>query len=169
MKKIPAIFLTLFLVCATFLYQGCYSFRGTSIPDNTNTYYVAPFKNNALNSAPALAINFTEALKEKVRSQSRLIYTETDPHVEFLGTIVDYRVTSEAPGPNEVVAINRLTINTAVEFINHQAPDQNWKNNFSFFFDFPSSTDLASIEETAIETILDQLVEDIFNKAFTNW
>lgn len=154
---------------AAMLFQGCYSFRGTSIPDTVNTYYVAQFKNNALNSAPALATNFTEALKEKIRTQSRLIYTETDPQVEFLGTIVDYRVTSEAPGPNEVVAINRLTINTAVEFINHADPEQDWKSNFSFFFDFPSSTDLASIEQEAIETILAQLTEDIFNKAFTNW
>lgn len=169
MKNIQSPLLTLLISATLLLLASCYSFRGTSIPENVNTYYIAPFKNNALNSAPALATNFTEALKEKVRTQSRLVYTETDPHVEFLGTIVDYRVTSEAPGPNEIVAINRLTINTAVEFVNHLAPDQNWKNNFSFFFDFPSSTDLSAIEEQAIETILDQLVEDIFNKAFTNW
>jgi len=169
MKNIQHLILAASMLAAIVVYQGCYSFRGTSIPDDVQTYYVAPFKNNALNSAPALATNFTESLKEKVRTQSRLSYTETDPHIEFLGTIVDYRVSSEAPGPNEVVAINRLSINTAVEYINHKEPEQNWKNNFSFFFDFPSSTDLAAIEDEAIETILDQLVEDIFNKAFTNW
>lgn len=169
MKTILSFGVLLFAFSAIFLQQACYTFSGASIPTYAETYYIPPFKNNALNSAPGLAPDFTEALKEKIRTQSRLIYAETDPDLEFIGTIVDFRVTSEAPGPNEVVAINRLTINTAIEYIDHSDTEKGWKNNFSFFFDFPSSTDLASIQDEAIQTILNQLVEDIFNKAFTNW
>ena len=40
---------------------------------------------------------------------------------------------------------------------------------FSFFFDFPANQDLSAVESQAIEEILDQLMEDIFNAAFSNW
>lgn len=161
-------FLTIGLLCSLFL-GGCYSFSGISIAPNVNTYYVSPFKNNARNVVPSLAPILTENLKEKIRTESRLIYNERTPDLEFNGTVVDYRVTSEAPRAGEQTALNRLTIVTAIEYIDNKNPDKGWKNNFSFFFDFPSNTDLSSVQDEAITTISDQLMEDIFNKAFTDW
>ncbi|MEL7221320.1 MAG: LPS assembly lipoprotein LptE [Bacteroidota bacterium] len=146
-----------------------YSLRGISIPADVSTYYVGQFKNNALNAPPTLAIETAEALKEKIRRESRLILNETEPDVEFQGTIVDFRVTAEAPQPGESSAINRLTIITAVEYISNKNEEDGFKQNFSFFFDFPATTDLSAVQTQAIEDILAQITEDIFNKAFTNW
>lgn len=146
-----------------------YSLRGISIPADVSTYYVGQFKNNALNAPPTLAIETSEALKEKIRRESRLILNETEPDVEFQGTIVDFRVTAEAPQPGESSAINRLTIITAVEYISNKNEEDGFKRNFSFFFDFPATTDLSAVQTQAIEDILAQITEDIFNEAFTNW
>lgn len=154
---------------ALLFFQGCYSFRGTSIAPGVETYYVEQFRNNADNSPPALEVTLAEDLKEKIRSESRLILSEIDPDLEFKGTLVSFRVTSEAPAPGEVTAINRLTIITAIEYIDHTDEENNWKQNFSFFFDFPSTTDLVTVQDEAIEAISRQMMEDIFNKAFTNW
>lgn len=149
--------------------SSCYSFTGTNFDPNIETYYVARFRNNAPNSLPALEQTLSEALKEKIRTESRLIFEDTNPHIEFTGTIVDYRVTSEAPAPGETTALNRLTIVVAIEYINHKDEEKGWKNNFSHFFNFSSSTDLSSIQDDAVEEIQDQILEDIFNKAFTDW
>ncbi|PSR09359.1 MAG: hypothetical protein DA408_05720 [Bacteroidetes bacterium] len=146
-----------------------YSFRGISIPADVRTYYVGQFKNNALNAPPTIATDFSEALKEKIRRESRLILNETSPDVEFQGTIVDFRVTAEAPQPGATSAINRLTIITAVQYSSNKDETAGFKKNFSFFFDFPASVDLASVQTDAIEAIFTQLTEDIFNAAFTNW
>jgi hypothetical protein len=146
-----------------------YSFRGISIPADVTTYYVGQFKNNALNAPPTLAIETSEALKEKIRRETRLLLNESEPDVEFQGTIVDYRVTAEAPQPGESSAINRLTIVTTVEYLSNKNEEDGFKRNFSFFFDFPATTELASVQTQAIEDILAQLTEDIFNAAFTNW
>lgn len=146
-----------------------YSFQGISIPADVETYHVANFKNNALNAPPTLAVDFTEALKEKIRQDTRLIFEQNNADVMFKGSIVDYRVTAEAPQPGEFSAINRLTIVTAVEYVSEKNEKDNFKKNFSFFYDFPSTTELASVQDEAISDILDQLTEDIFNKAFTNW
>ncbi len=149
--------------------SSCYSFKGITIPVTVNTFYVNLFDNDAQNVVPNLSLDFTEKLKDKIRSESRLDESNTDPDIEFKGTITQYRVSSEAPTTGETTAFNRLTITIAVEYINNQDEEDNWKQNFSFFNDFPSSQNLLSVQDELIENINDQLVEDIFNKAFTNW
>lgn len=156
------------LLLLTFL-SACYSFTGTNFDPNIKTYYVAPFRNNAPNSLPALEQTIAEAFKEKIRTESRLIFADTDPDIEFTGTVVDYRITSEAPAPGETTALNRLTIVVAVEYINHIDEEKGWKNNFSHFFSFDSSQDLSSVLDAALDEIQGQILEDIFNKAFTDW
>lgn len=150
--------------------SACYSFKGISIDyDKYNTYYVSSFQNTTTNSPPTLPQTLTENLKEKIRAESKLIFSELEPHVEFAATIVRYEVTSEAPSTGETASINRLNVNLAVEYINHVEEDKGWKKNFPFFFDFPVSTDLSSIEDDAINEISKQLMEDIFNAAFNDW
>ena len=150
-------------------FEACYSFSGISIDPNIKTYYVDQFKNNALNAPPILAQTFSETLKEKIRNESRLEFDDQNPDIEFKGSVVDFRITSEAPQPGESAAINRLTIVTAVEYLDNINEEKNWKKNFSFFFDFPSSQDLSSVQDEAIDAILEQMMEDIFNNAFTDW
>lgn len=150
--------------------QACsYSFRSAAVDASITTYYVAQFDNNDPDSEPALAIRLTEDLKEKIRSESRLIYNEVDPQVEFEGVIVSYSVTAEAPRPGEATSINRLTITTAITYTNQVDDEKSWKKNFSFFYDYPSNVDLASVEEEAITEISAQMMEDIFNAAFNDW
>ncbi|MCO6487437.1 MAG: hypothetical protein J5I98_03415 [Phaeodactylibacter sp.] len=161
--------IVIMLASSVVLFSGCYSFRGISIDPSVTTYYVEQFTNNALNAQPALAQRFAEDLKEKIRTESRLVFNDTDPNIEFKGIIVSYNVTSEAPQPGETTAINRLTITTAIEYINNVNEEKGWKKNFSFFFDFPSSQDLASVEDEAVTAISNQMMEDIFNAAFTDW
>ncbi|MDX1939078.1 MAG: LPS assembly lipoprotein LptE, partial [Saprospiraceae bacterium] len=104
----------IFLFAIIIILQGCYSFSGVSFSQDVKTYYVEQFRSNADNAPPTLEQTLTEALKEKIRTESRLVFSDNEPNVEFKGTIVDYRVTSEAPRPGEFTAINRLTINVAV-------------------------------------------------------
>ena len=160
--------ITVLAVTALF-WTGCYSFRGASIDPSVTSYYVEQFTDNALNAQPALSQRLAEDLKEKIRTESRLVFTDTDPDIEFKGIIVRYEVTSEAPQPGETTAINRLTITTAIEYINNVNEEKGWKKNFSFFYDFPSSQDLSSVEDDAVDAISNQMMEDIFNAAFTDW
>ena len=37
------------------------------------------------------------------------------------------------------------------------------------FFDFPNTQDLSSVQDAAIEEIVNQIMEYIFNEAFTDW
>lgn len=162
----------LFFGLATLLLlTACYSFRGISVPPGAEQVVIENFTDNARNAPPTLALEATEELRNKVRDEARLRIVERDPHLEFVGTLVDYRITAEAPRPGQFSSLNRLTIVVAIEYVNHlDENDEGWKKNFSFFFDFPGTTPLTAVEDEAIAEILDNITEQIFNKAFTeNW
>jgi len=153
------------------LFTQCYSCRGIILPSGAETVFVPVFENNVRTAhPPTLPIQSAEALKEKLQNQARLriINSATDADLEFRGTLVDSRVTSEAPQPGEFTRQNVLTINTAVEYINHRDPDaEGWKSNFSWQEPFPGDVPLRDIEEQAIINILEVITEQIINKAFT--
>ncbi len=156
-------------LAALILLSGCYSFSGITIDPNVQTYKVNLYEDNTLDALPGLDQIFTEDLKEKIRTQSRLVYADQNPDVEFSGAIVDYRITSEAPQQGETTAINRLTIKVLVEFTNSVNPEKNWKKNFDFFYDWDTETDFISVQDEAIEAISTQINEYIFNEAFNDW
>lgn len=162
----PSWLLFFFLV----LLSSCkYSFTGISIPPNVRTFYVAPFEVDAPNAEPTLSQTFSDALRDKIQIESRLTQSQTDPHCEFKGTITRFQINSVAPQPGELTAFNRLDITVNVEFINNKDEEQSWKQSFPYFTDFPSEDNFLTIQDDLIATINEQLVEDIFNKAFTNW
>ncbi len=146
-----------------------YSFTGISIPLSVQTFYVAPFDIQAPNAEPNLSQTFSDALRDKIQTESRLTQSEENPHVEFKGIISRYEISSVAPQPGELTAFNRLNVTVNVEYINIKEEEQSWKQNFSYFSDFESTDNFLDVQDQLIETINEQLVEDIFNKAFTNW
>ncbi len=161
--------LNYFILVSGILLSGCYSFKSTSIDANTNSFYVPMFESRVDNGPATLAITFTEKLKDKIRSQSRLRYLDTDPDLSFTGTIEDFNVTSQAPTSENVSALSRLTIRVKIDFENRHDDTKNWSQSFSFFQDFSGTQNLLDVQETLVNTISNQIAEDIFNKAFGDW
>ena len=160
---------------ASLLFQGCtirgngYSFQGISIPPDVNTYFVELLENQALASPPTLSRDLTERLKDKIRNETRLKYNDEDPDVEFSGAVTDFRVTAEAPKADEQIGFNKLTITVQIEFMNNKDEKANWKQQFSFEDFFGPNQNLLDVQDALIENINKELVERIYNRAFTNW
>ena len=159
--------LALFIMSNSFL--SCYTLSGIAIDPNTKSFYVALFDNNSPDVVPTLATDFTEALKNKIRSESRLFFQDTDPDIEFSGAITRYDVRALAPEPGETTSFNRLTMAVKVDFKNNNDENNVWDRTFDFFQDFESNENLISIQDDLIEVLNDNLVDQIFNHAFTNW
>jgi hypothetical protein len=162
--------LTLSLLIMVSIFQSCtISLSGATLDPELKTFYIPNFTNNAENALPSLSQRLTEDLKDKVRAESRLVLSEEEPDIEFRGTLVDYRITAEAPRTGESTAINRLTITLAISYFNNRKNTEIWQKNFSFFYDFSSAIDFSSVQEAANKAISKQIMEDIFNAAFSNW
>ena len=159
------------LFCLLITLQSCsfYSFKGINIDESLKTFYVKPFENTALIVVPSLSFTFAEKLKDRIRRDTRLKFGERKPDLEFIGTIVGYEVTSEAPLKDGSSGFNKLTIRVKVECINNQNEKENWNQEFSFFENFPSDTNLNAVQDQFIGRIVARINEDIFNKAFGNW
>ena len=163
--KIAVLALALALLC-----QGCgiYSFSGASIPAEAKTVSVDYFPNHAQLVNPLLSDNLTTALRDAMTSQTTLDMVETGGDLAFEGEITDYR-TSPVAITGQTAAMNRLTVTVKVRFSNSIDDTKDFEQTFSRYEDYPSDQDLNSVQESLTATIVEQLVEDIFNKALVNW
>ncbi len=172
MQKIVKKVIGLVIMALLFLQQGCdvYTFSGASIPDNMKTISVQFFENNAPLVVPYLSQQFTEALKDRIRNQSRLSIIRADADASFEGRITGYSIVPVAIQGNERAGLNRLTITVSVKYKNTLKPELSFEQSFSEKDDFPSSgTSLQAQEPKSIATINQKLTEAIFNRAFANW
>ena len=152
------------------LCQGCgiYSFSGASIPAEARTVSVAYFPNHAQLVNPSLSNNLTNALRDAMTNQTTLDVVESGGDIAFEGEITDYK-TSPVAITGQTAAMNRLTVTVKVRFSNRLDETKDFEQSFSRYEDYPSDQDLNSVQESLTTTIIEQLVEDIFNKALVNW
>lgn len=153
-----------------FVQQSCsVTLSGASIPDDMKTLSVQFFENSAPLVVPYLSQQFTETLKDRIRSQTRLSLVRTEGDANFEGRITDYSVAPAAVEANNRAGLNRLTVTVNVKYTNTKDPDLSFEQSFSVFREFAASGSLASQEKNLIPEINKQLAEDIFNRAFANW
>ncbi len=153
--------------------SGCsYSFKGASIPNDMKTISINYFENNSLLVVPTLSHDFTEALKTRIRNQSKLNIVPGEGHAILEGRISNYTLSPVAIQDNTrpTAGATRLTITVQVKYINNLEPDKNFDQTFERFKDFTmTGQSLQSAETQNIKAIIDLLTEDIFNRAFSNW
>jgi len=160
----------LFVALGCNLSCGIYSFTGASIPATMETVSVDFFENTAPLVVSYLSQDFTEALKERIRNQSRLSMVRTDADASFSGRITGYTINPTAVQGNDRAGLNRLTITVSVKYTNTVTPTLNFEESFSRFKDFSTNAGpIQSQEQQLIKDINAMLTEDIFNRAFANW
>lgn len=161
----------LVILLLVFIFQACsYKFSGTSIPPNMKTVSVDFFENTAPLVVPTLSQAFTEELKTRIRTQSKLNLIRENAEGHFEGRITDYSFTNVAVTAGERANLVRLTITVNVKYTSALDPKQSFEQPFSQYEQF--SLDNGSIqaqEPKVIPIVTKRLTEDIFNKAFANW
>ena len=153
------------------LLNGCsiYSFSGASISEHTETVSIKYIRNEADLIEPQLSNRLTEALIQKCQTETNLTILETGADINFSGKIVQYEVQPIAIQNNETAAQNRLTIGVEINYINNTNNTDSFNQLFTQYADFNSNTNFSEVEETLNNLIVEEIVEDIFNKAFMNW
>lgn len=164
--------LLFWLVVFVALLVGCtikYSFTGASISPMVKTYTVYDFPNRARLVNPTLSDYFSEQLRDKFTRQTSLGYTNDGGDLEFEGSITDYDVKPISVTGDDIAAQNRLTIKIKVKFTNNNDPDSDFETEFSAYADFNSEIIISDVEDTLVEQIVKQIIDDVFNKSVANW
>ena len=166
MKRLVLIALFAVLVVSC----GIYSFTGTSIQADVKTISIPYVEYKALRVNPSLSADLTEALQEKFRKLTRLEQVDVDGDLELVCEITGYDVKATAVTADEQAAQNRLTVTVKIDFTNHKYPEDDVNNkSFSAYEDFDATLSLDAVEGELCVTIIDKLVEDIFNATVAQW
>ena len=168
MTSRSALLSTLLLV-VTICLSSCYSLNGISISDETSTYYVAQFEVSAIEAPAEIGQQFSERLKEKINNNTRLAFSEKDPDVDYVGSIVGFSVTPESPNANNQADLNRLTVRVSVEYTDSKTTKNSYTSTFSDFEVFNADQNLLDIQDELLDAIFERIAEDSFNRAFSNW
>lgn len=149
---------------------GIYSFTGTSIQPDVKTVTINYFEYLAPKVNPSLSNDITQALQEKFIKLTKLELVDIDGDLEIVGSVTGYDVKATAITANESAAMNRLTVNVKINFINRKYPEEDFENkSFSAYADFDANQSLDAVEASLCEEIIEKLCEDMFNATVANW
>jgi len=170
MKKLLGLFLV--LGALIFVSPGCYSLSGSAVPPAMRTINIGFFENDAPIVVANLSHDFTEALKDRIRTTTKLSIVNGEGNANMSGAIVGYSyapVSIQASNPNTPPIANAevLSITVKVKFVYDADKKLNFDQTFTKTANFQG--DINSQEQALIKTITTQLIDDIFNKAFNNW
>lgn len=149
---------------------GIYSFTGTSIQPDVKTVTINYFEYLAPKVNPSLSNDITQALQEKFIKLTKLELVDIDGDLEIVGAVTGYDVKATAITANESAAMNRLTVNVKISFVNRKYPEEDFENkSFSAYADFDATQSLDAVEASLCEEIIEKLCEDMFNATVANW
>ncbi len=161
--------LLVLMLCPVLTACKIYSLSGASIPSEAKTLSVGYFRNRAPSVQPTLSSVFTDRLKEYLISQSNLVLVDGFADLQFSGEIVGYTVVPVSIQSNDKAAMNRLTITVQARYQNRFDDKSSFSQNFSRYRDYDANLSLSSVESSLIEEITEELVDDIYQRAFVNW
>ncbi|TRX64582.1 LptE family protein [Carboxylicivirga sp. M1479] len=162
----------IFIALLSLIVSACsinMTMSGASIPEDLNTFSVQYFNNRAPLINPVLSQNFTEGLKDRISNESRLSLVDGTGDVDFSGEITGYSVRPMAIQADAVSAETRLSMAVKVRYKNYKDPKKNWESSFTAFRDFESSQNINAIENDLVTEMIEEITENIFNKAFADW
>ncbi len=162
----------LLLLPLVLLLNGCrvnYSFGGGTFHPDAKSVSVQLFDPRAPLSSPRTAQFLTETVRDLMQAQTPLALVKQDGDYAYEGAITGYDVQPVSIQSNETAALNRLTMTVQVRFNCTLDEKQNTELTLSRFVDYPSSNDLATVEEELVRNISKQLAQDIFDRTLGNW
>lgn len=165
------IFITGLLIMLTCTQATCkYSTKDASpIPQEVKTFRVNYIENKARYVNPTITPQVTEKLKQKIIGQTRLRQTNgDDAHYDISGYLTDYSVTTSGIA-NSNATTNRLNISFHVIFKNTLDQTKDVETDFTRNYDFEANLSLPQAEQRLAPEIIKNLVDEIFNKIFSNW
>lgn len=148
---------------------GVYSFSGTNLAENIKTFTVLNFNTGVAGGPANLPNQINEKLKEYFQRNTSLTLIPSGGDLILEGTLTGYDVLPVAPTANDQAGLNRLQVTVQVRFTNTKDETKDYDQAFSFYADFPQAQTLPQNEPRLLPVILDQIVQNIFNKSAADW
>jgi len=152
---------------------GCayYSFTGATIPSHLNTIAIPLVEDNSISPITNLDDQLTELLVQRFVNQTRLSLEASQPDANVLLTVRIDRYTNQptSVGGEEQATLNRVSISATVSYFDQVENEEIIQRTFSSFAEYDPLEEGLEGEQTASTAILENIADDIFTAATSNW
>lgn len=161
------------LILISFTFTGCitYSFTGASIPSGVNTIYIPFFPDQSNSGLGDLGDQLNQVLINRFVNQSRLqlANTQDDADAVLDGVITSYSNRPFSISGDEQTGQNQvsITVRATFKYASNEEPEWNTSFNGRATYD-PAQNPIDGERNAALEA-LEQVANNMFNDAVSNW
>ena len=150
---------------------GYYSFSGASIPEHLNTIAIPLVADRSVNTFPDLGDRMTELLVNKFVRQTRLTLSPYEEDADAVLTVEIQRYTNSptSVSGDERATRNRVNISISVLYYDQSTEEELLQRTFSSFEEYDPLTEGLDGEEAAALAALENVADDVFTAATSNW
>lgn len=150
---------------------GYYSFTGASIPSHLSTIAIPLAQDNAASPIGTLDEQLTSLLLDRFVGQTRLVLepNETQADAVLTSTIDRYTNTPAAVGGEDRAALSRVTVSVSVRYVDQTQNEEILTRSFSDSQEYDPQVEGLEGEIAAATTALENIADDVFTAATSNW
>ncbi|MDN4754607.1 LptE family protein [Porphyromonadaceae bacterium W3.11] len=147
-----------------------YRLNGASIDyTRIKTINISDFQNLAPIVYPPLAQKFSEDLKHRFQTRTRLVLTNNVGDLNIEGEIIGYDLTAEAVQEDAYAARTKLTMRIKVRYTNTIDEKESFEKEFSSFASFDSNKMFNEVQDALCAELTEDIINQIFNATVENW
>ncbi len=150
--------------------QGCYSFKGSSLPLHLKTIAIPVFEDRSGAGIAQFRGDLTGRLANKIESQSPLRLTPSMSRAEGLleGAIISFAdAPSQLSSKTERAITNRVTLVVQVTMTDRLKKTLIFSQTFVGFSDYRTGDYVA--QQGAIRYCISQIIDEIFDRIVSGW
>lgn len=173
LKTILRFALPAVLLCSTlWLVVSCsinYSFTGTNINyDVIKTIQIDKIANRAPYGWAPMEAMINNKLQDKYANGTRLRSVKRNGDLQIAGEITGYDQFNKAVSADGYSSQVQLKLTVNIRFKNTKQ-NQQWEKQFSATTQYDATQSLASVQETLVNEMLEDIVDQIFNSTVADW
>jgi hypothetical protein len=155
------------IICSS-CFSVKYSTTGATPPGTT--FSVQYVENQANLVEPGLSQTVTDALKDYIQSNSRLVLVNQNADNDFEAVITGYDPTIPATVvAGDVASQNKFTITIKVKYTCNVNPEMDFESSFTRFKLYNVENGFENIKDEYTTEIINLILDDIYKRAFVNW
>lgn len=167
-RLVAAVFVLLTVLTAC----SYYSFTGATIPSHLNTVAIPLVEDQSISIVDDLNERMTRLLTDRFVGQTRLRLStdETEADAVLLGRIERITVEPVAVGGGDRATQNRVTVTFRAIYTDRAQDQELLSRSFSASANYdPTAGDERAAETAAIVRALENVADDVFTAATSNW
>ena len=162
--------LTMLLVVVLTACSISYKFTGTSIDyTKTKTVSIDKFPIRANYVWSPMESMFYNSLSDAFAQKTKLTVLKRNGDLQLSGEITEYSQTNKSISSDGYSSMVQLKITVNVRFVNNIKHDEDFEQRFSATVDYDATQQLAAVQESLVQEMIDDIVDQIFNATVANW